>query len=237
MTSVSEKIAFCLSGRDCCVTKSAENLYFLAMHVFATKAGIAVLAATIALAPPAVFASERSGDVRVHERPLVNLINKASNWKTNGGVSIASDGTITLTENGSESEHAYTDVAVAGRGGDFAVLIAYTKAERVRTNDITGLPYLYAYAMNKDGKILAYLQGQQMLHAGKSGEWQVNHGTFRLPAGTTTVRYFVEQAEKQGSAKKGDDAMFKKTALYVVENASRTQDAVRNYRSSLAQIK
>lgn len=221
------------------------------MNVFATKAGIAVIAATIALSPAAVFAHGRPGHVRAHahrsdkvpvrvvanERPLVNLLDSAGSWKTNGSVRIAADGTITLTENDSESEHAYKDVDVTGRGGDSAVLIAYTKAERVRGNDITGLPYLYAYAMNKDGKILAYLQGQQMLHAGKSGEWQVNHGTFRLPQGTTTVRYFVEQAEKQGSLKKGDDAMFKKTALYVVENASRTQDAVRNYRSKLSQIK
>ncbi len=151
-----------------------------------------------------------------HNNVSTNLLDRVSTWKTNGGVSIASDGTVTLTENGSESEDAYKDVAVHGRGGDVAVFRAETKAETVRTNDITGLPYLYAYAMNNDGKILAYFQGQQMLHAGKAGVWQVNSGKFRIPEGTATIRYFLSQAEKQGSAKNGDDAMFRNMSLKIV---------------------
>ncbi len=216
--------------------EGVEILHFRPMHVFVAKVGIAVIVASIALSPGAVFAHGKQGHVRAatHDHPVANLLNKVNNWKTSGGVHIASDGTITLTENGNESERAYKDVDVTGRGGDTAVLVAYTKAESVRSNDITGLPYIHAYAMNKDGKILEYFKGKQMRHDGKRGEWQVSHGTFHIPAGTTTIRYFVEQAEKQGSSKNGDDAMFKETALYVVEHAERAKDLVQNYRFGLS---
>ncbi len=196
------------------------------MNTLVAKAGFAVIAAGMALSPVAAFAHGKHVPVRrhhvapvyamTHNNVSTNLLDRVSTWKTNGGVSVASDGTVTLTENGSENEDAYKDVAVHGRGGDMAVFRAETKAETVRANDITGLPYLYAYAMNKDGKILAYFQGQHMLHAGTAGAWQVNGGSFRIPKGTATIRYFLSQAEKQGSSKNGDDAMFRNMSLKIV---------------------
>lgn len=196
------------------------------MNTFVAKAGFAVIAAGMALSPVAALAHGKHVPVRrhhvvpmhasMHDGSRVNILDRVSTWKTNGGVNVAGDGTVTLTENGSESEDAYKDVAVHGRGGDMAVFRAETKAETVRANDITGLPYLYAYAMNKDGKILAYFQGQHMLHAGTADSWQVNSGKFRIPEGTATIRYFLSQAEKQGSAKNGDDAMFRNVSLKIV---------------------
>lgn len=196
------------------------------------KVGFAVLLASIALTPAA--ASAYSPLYRASTP--VNILG-SGNWNTNGSVSVRGN-TVTLTERGNESESAYKDVTVLGHAGDRAVFVAYTKAESVRANDITGLPVLYGYAMNANGKILAYLQGQNMIRTtAKSGAWTVNSGVFTIPAGTTKIRYFMNQAEKQGSAKYGDDAKFSMPGLYIAETARDAARVVSKYNLGLSDVK
>jgi hypothetical protein len=155
-----------------------------------------------------------------------------ASWTVRGGASV-NGSTVTLTERAGEDEYAYQDVAVPHGGGKWAVLVAYGKAETVRSRDITGLPYIYGYAMNDQGKILSYLQRPSMTFKGRAGAWDVLSANVKLPLGTTKVRYFLQQAEKKDSPKYGDDAIFYKPAFYVVDTFEAGRDLINNYRFGL----
>lgn len=219
-------------------TKEAKKIHQVhAMRLSLVKGGLVALATVIAFSPSMAFAAHRTPPKFHKANAPVNLLAPTS-WVTQGGVHIANDGTITLTEKGSESESAYKDVNVRGRAGDYAVLMAYTKAENVRKDDITGLPNIHAYAMNENGKIIAYWNGQGTMHKNaKSGQWVVSSGIYKIPAGTATIRYFVEQAEKAGSAKYGDDAVFKHPVLYVVNEKADAHRLVTSYHFGLQSLK
>ena len=64
--------------------------------------------------------------------------------------------------------------------GKYALLIGRVSSERINADGaITGLPYLYGYMMEgtnpRGGRILSYLQGQQMLCGSKSGQTTLVH--------------------------------------------------------------
>lgn len=177
----------------------------------------------------AVLVAPASAATRVYSENANRL---GSSWREWGAVNV-NGATITLTERENEEEYAYQDIAVPQGGGKWAFLVAYGKAESVRRGDITGRPNIYGYAMDSNGRILSYLQRPNMMVSGRSGTWEVLHGAFKLPAGTTSIRYFLQQAEQKGSAKYGDDATFYKPALYVVDTFATGRDLVNNYRFGL----
>ncbi len=214
-----------------------KNLNVFAMQLPLVKAGVIALLGAFSLSPAAAWAKGEHTPRFRHMTAPVNLL-APGNWVTQGGVSVASDGTVTLTENGSESEQAYKDVAVSGRAGEHVVFVAYTKAETVRANDITGLPVIHGYAMGADGKIMSRFKGQATIRKdAKSGEWTVSSGVFKVPAGTVKIRYFLDQAEKAGSSKNGDDAMFTMAGLYVVKDKQAAERIVGNYHFGLQLLK
>jgi hypothetical protein len=116
------------------------------------------------------------------------------------------------------------DVALPGdSAGKYALLIGRVSSERINPDGaITGLPYLYGYMLadSKVGKINDYLQGQQMLgRAKEKNAWVVAWGVFKIPEGTTTIRYFLNQAERQGLPHDGSAARFDDLGLYVFATA------------------
>src|SRR5262245_21451707 len=71
--------------------------------------------------------------------------------------------------------------------GKYALLIGRVSSERINPDGaITGLPYIYGYMLESAnpgvGRILSYLQGQQMLRQAKTeNEWITAWGIFEVP--------------------------------------------------------
>ena len=105
--------------------------------------------------------------------------------------------------------------------GKYVLLIGHGASERINSDpSITGLPYLYGYMMEKGRadrrEIRSYLQGQQLL--GRSvvhDEWVKMWGIFKVPEGTTTIRFFLNQAERSGDPHNGSLARFDNLGLYL----------------------
>ena len=108
-----------------------------------------------------------------------------------------------------------------GAAGQYAVLIGRGSSERINPDGaITGLPYLYGYMMAPGrpdgGRILAYLQGQQMLSSATlAGEWVKMWGVFKVPEGTGRIRFFLNQASRRGVPHNGSAARFDDLGLYL----------------------
>jgi hypothetical protein len=116
----------------------------------------------------------------------------------------------------------YQDVTLPDDAvGQYALLIGRGSSQRVNPDDaITGLPYLYGYMMAagqpNGGRVLDYLQGQSMLGAVKQrDEWVDMWGVFRVPEGTKTIRFFLNQALRQGLPHNGSAARFDNVGLYL----------------------
>lgn len=163
----------------------------------------------------------------------------SSQWVKTGAASIASNGlTATIAETSTTSGSLYTDVSIKNTTKDYVLLIAYTKAEDVRSDgDITGLPYIYGYFLDKNGQVISYLQKSSMRHAGTvDGEWNVSQGVFSIPDNAVKIRYFMKQASKKGTTKDGRDATFAKPGIYLVERATSALQIIENYKSHLGNI-
>lgn len=105
--------------------------------------------------------------------------------------------------------------------GQYAVLIGRAASERINDDGaITGLPYLYGYMMEQGppngGRILDYLQGQQMLaRPGMIDGWVSMRGIFKVPEKTKTIRFFLNQALARGVPHNGSAARFDNLGLYL----------------------
>lgn len=192
--------------------------------------GLAALALVGVLASPAaVFASHND-----------NLL--IGSWIKLGPVRTTSDSRLVLEEreecNGSRCTRQAAlfrqDVTIKNHAGDYALMIAYTRAEKIRSNDIAGLPYLYGYFLEKDGSVEQYLQGQSMRHTGtKNNTWNVSYGLFKIPSDAYTLRFFLKQASRKGTTQDGRDAEFYKPGLYIVEDKNDAMDIVDDYEDHL----
>ena len=121
-----------------------------------------------------------------------------------------------------------TDDAV----GQYAVLIGRGASERINDNGaITGLPYLYGYMMEEKGdSVLAYLQGQQMLaNTRMRDDWVDMWGIFRVPEKTKRIRFFLNQALRNGVPHNGSAARFDNLGLYLFAVKEDAEAFVRQY--------
>jgi hypothetical protein len=126
------------------------------------------------------------------------------------------------------------DVAVPPEAiGKYALLIARVSSERINANgSITGLPYLYGYMMHGD-RITAYLQGQHMLcSAAVPNKWVPAWGVFPIPKSTTSIRFFLNQAERSGDPQNGSVARFDDVGLYLVEDESSAAALVAEFKEA-----
>jgi len=113
--------------------------------------------------------------------------------------------------------------------GQYALLIARASTERVKPDgSITGLPYLYGYMMDStdpgSGKIIDYLQGQEMLarHVTEN-EWRTLWGIFKVPDGTKSLRVFLKQALAKDSPHDGSATRFDDVGVYVFQTKQEAQ--------------
>ena len=163
----------------------------------------------------------------------------SSAWTKMGAASVATNGlTATIAETSTTTGSFYTDVSVKNTTKEYALLIAYTQAEDVRSGgDITGLPYIYGYFLDANGKVISYLQKANMRHSSTvDGAWDVSHGVFKIPSNAVTIRYFMKQASKKGTTKDGRDAIFAKPGVYLTERATGAASIIERYKSHLGNI-
>jgi hypothetical protein len=125
----------------------------------------------------------------------------------------------------------HQDVAIpSASSGSYVVFIGRLSSERINADgSITGLPYLYGYLM-QGGRILSYLQGQNMLcSAQQADEWVVASGVFPIPANTDRIRFFMMQAERADDPQNGSEARFDHVGLYVTQSEAAAQHVVERY--------
>ena len=122
-----------------------------------------------------------------------------------------------------------------GPAGRYVVFVGRGATERINSNGaITGLPYLYGYMMRPPGlgqkEILAYLEGQGMrAHPNITGQWVNMWGVFEVPEGTTSVRFFLNQASAAGTPHNGSATRFANLGLYLFANKEDAEDFVSRY--------
>jgi hypothetical protein len=115
--------------------------------------------------------------------------------------------------------------------GQYLALGGRGSSERINAGGaITGLPYLYAYMLppinDGDGSVLAYLQGRKMLgSSAEANKWVEMWGVFKIPKGAGRVRFFLNQALRQGVAHDGSAARFDDLGLYILP----TEDAAKAF--------
>jgi len=119
--------------------------------------------------------------------------------------------------------------------GQYVVLIGRGASERINEDGaITGLPYLYGYMMEhgprRSEKILAYLQGQRMRASTNiRDEWVGMWGVFQVPEGTRKIRFFLNQALRQGVPHNGSAARFDDLGLYLFSSKHEAEAFVGQY--------
>jgi len=166
------------------------------------------------------------------QNPLADQ--EAAHWQSYGDTTVEEtlDGNAAfVVRNGG---HFLQDVDLPPEAaGQFVLLIGRLSTQRINPDGaITGLPYLYGYLMNKDDKrINTYMQGGAMGYQGTAvDQWQTAWGIFPVPAGTGTVRFFLDQAQRANLPQNGSAALFDDLGLYLFPTRAQAQAAVEAYR-------
>ena len=144
---------------------------------------------------------------------------QSDSWRTYGEATIEACGLNNpcfVVRNGG---YFLQDVVLpAGAAGQYALFVGRGASERINADGaITGLPYLYGYMMaGTNGRILDYLQGQNMLLSPtRENEWVTMSGIFRVPEGSNTIRFFLNQGLRNGVPHNGSAARFDDVGLYL----------------------
>lgn len=160
-----------------------------------------------------------------------------NDWRAHG------DATVEQTNDGNarfvvrNKGYFVQDVVLPdGSAGKYALLIGRVSSERINVDgSITGLPYLYGYMMvdanPRGGRILSYLQGQQMVSSSKKeNEWVTAWGIFPIPTGSGAIRFFLNQAERKDVPQNGSAARFDDLGLYIFATEDEASQFVKVYK-------
>ena len=158
------------------------------------------------------------GQTNLLKNPNADL--KSQSWRSHGEAAVEpclADNSCFVVRNGG---YFLQDVALPeGAAGQYALLIGRGASERINADGaITGLPYLHGYMMlaGTNGRILEYLQGQNMLTSpSHKNQWVTMSGIFPVPEGAKTIRFFLNQALRNGVPHNGSAARFDDLGLYL----------------------
>ena len=188
----------------------------------------------IFLATTSPFSALAQVDISTSEKNYAPAVEK---WTKYSAVNVQGDGRVRLALKNSESGHLYTNVDIP-ENDDYAVFVAYARAEKPYSSDnIASLPYLYAYFLDEDGKIVEYVAETSMRQnsiAGKS--WQVIYGIVDVPKDSESMRLFLKQASRKGTTPDGRAAWFYKPGLFFVDSSSEASKIVTAYSSELGEV-
>jgi hypothetical protein len=179
-----------------------------------------------------IFASAQTNNLLLNP----NANDGANNWRASG------DAVVEQSEDGDwrfvvrDMGEFIQDVQLPDdAAGKYALLIGRLSSERIEPDGvITGLPYLYGYMMESanpgNGRILSYLQGQQMrCRAETVNEWALSWGIFEVPDGTHAISFFLSQAERKGVPQNGSAARFDDLGLYLFTTEEEAKTFAQSY--------
>ena len=126
-----------------------------------------------------------------------------THWNTHGEVSVATlaGGNKSFKVRKSDANF-HQDIAIP-TGSQKVYFGGWTRNSQL--NAPTGHAYLYAYIMDKDDKILEYVQFGTPYTGMK---WAYQDKTVALPKGAVKVRYFLKKSAKNGVADTANNAHF-----------------------------
>ncbi len=189
---------------------------------------------------PVVNASH-TVDVDTNE---TNYAPSVDDWTEYGAVDVLSDDRVMISKTSSRDGYVYTDVDVSNSNeDDYALFVSFTRAEDPYSDlsngeeNITGLPYLYAYFLDDDNGVIEYMQGSTMRQYAANGDaWNVRWGYMSVPDDTESMRLFFKQASRVGTTSDGRDAWFYQPGLYFLDSTGDVSDVVEAYYDELDDV-
>jgi len=172
-----------------------------------------------------------------------NFAPAVTSWTKYGKAEVLDNQVARLARSGNIDASFSVDTDVSN-SDDYAVFVSYTKAENPypklsnSTENISGLPYLYAYFFDKNGKIVEYFNQDSMSqHAEVGTAWQVTYGIAAIPNNSESMRLFLKQASRSGVTADGRAAWFYKPGLYFTDSWSEAQKIVDAYVNELSDVR
>ena len=117
-------------------------------------------------------------------------------------------------------------------GGRYVVLIGSAQVERLSAaGDITGQPKLYATVSLRNGRIGAYLQGEQLRgQPMRPLQWVTMSGVFRMPEDAYSLTFELSRASKAGGADPGGLARYDNLGVFAFETAEEARAFIASWR-------
>lgn len=159
-----------------------------------------------------------------------------SEWSNHGSVNEDAGGkTLIFDEDEGDSQYVYQEVIVDDYSEDYIAIAAFAQVDDIPSDDLTGLPRIYAKVYDEDGDVLDTLDGSSLeYNENNDDEWDILSGVFSMPSNSYKIRLYVEQQEKSDSAKNGVEAVVYKPALHLADSKTEANNFVEdNYSDRL----
>lgn len=170
--------------------------------------------------------------VLAHASATTYLPSNLNSWSTYGSPTVSSDKVMI---EGSQREWAYVDINAKDIDSSYILIASYADKSDSRTSysssDLarSGNPYLYAYDLDSNGKILKYLTGSSTKTTTRSDSDYVVYGIFPTVSGTKTIRVFLKQSSVKNISNSGANVSFMMPVLIEGSSSSNATDLLNAY--------
>lgn len=177
-----------------------------------------------------------------HTSTTAYLPANLNTWSTYGSPTV-SMGKVTIE--GSQREWVYVDISAKDIDSSHILIASYADKSDSRTSYSasdrarSGNPYLYAYYLDSNGKILKYLSGTDTKATSRPDSDYVVYGIFPTVSGTKTIRVFLKQSSVKNISNSGANVSFMKPILVEASSAKNATDLLSAYAAqkiSLVQV-
>lgn len=167
-----------------------------------------------------------------HASATTYLPSNLNTWSTYGSPTVSSD---KVTIEGSQREWVYVDISAKDVDSSHILIASFADKSDSRTSysatdrNRSGNPYLYAYYLDSNGKILKYLSGIDTKTTSRSDSDYVVYGIFPTVSGTKTIRVFLKQGSVKNISNSGVNVSFMKPILVEASSSSNASDILSAY--------
>ncbi len=170
--------------------------------------------------------------VLAHTTAMTYLPSKLDSWSIYGSPTVSSD---KATIKGSQREWVYVDIDAKDIDSSYVLIASYADKNDTRTSysvtdrSRSGNPYLYAYYLDRNGKIQKYLTGSDTKSTTRSDSDYVVYGIFPTMSNTKTIRVFLKQSSVKNISNTGADVSFMKPILVEASSQGSAADMLNAY--------
>lgn len=172
--------------------------------------------------------------VLAHTAPATYLPSNLNIWSTYGSPTASGD---KVTIEGSQREWVFVDISAKEIDSSHILIASYADKSDSRTSysssdrSRSGNPYLYAYYLDSNGKILKYLTGSQIESTTRSDSDYVVYGIFPTVSGTKTIRVFLKQSSVKNISNSGANVSFMNPILMKAPSVKKARAFLNAYAS------